>query len=100
MRTLSIKLPAHRVWLVVELEETKAKVLKGTTTKKPFAAAVAPPVQPIRSIKYLNVPATVGVPEIDMLPLLKEPVTPAGRPEKIAPFPPVLVKVKVVIAVP
>ena len=50
MRTLSIKLPAHRVWLVVELEETKAKVLKGLTTKKPLAAAVAPPVQPIRSI--------------------------------------------------
>jgi len=47
----------------------------------------------------LKVPATVGVPEMVMLPSEKVPVTPAGKPENVAPVAPVVLYVMGVIAV-
>jgi len=47
----------------------------------------------------LKVPATVGVPEMVMLPPEKVPVTPAGKPENVAPVAPVVLYVIGVIAV-
>jgi len=41
----------------------------------------------------VKVPATVGVPEMVMLPPEKVPVTPAGKPENIAPVAPVVLYV-------
>jgi len=45
------------------------------------------------------VPATVGVPEMVMLAPEKVPVTPAGKPENVAPVAPVVLYVIGVIAV-
>ena len=47
----------------------------------------------------MKVPATVGVPEMVMLPPEKVPVTPAGKPENVAPVAPVVLYVIGVIAV-
>jgi len=47
----------------------------------------------------LKVPATVGVPEIVMLPPEKVPVTPAGKSANVAPVAPVVLYVISVIAV-
>jgi len=47
----------------------------------------------------LKVPATVGVPEMVMLPPEKVPVTPAGKPENVAPVAPVVLYVIGVIGV-
>jgi hypothetical protein len=47
----------------------------------------------------LKVPATVGVPEMVMLPSEKVPVTPAGKPENVASVAPVVLYVIGVIAV-
>ena len=47
----------------------------------------------------MKVPATVGVPEMVMLPPEKLPVTPAGKPENVAPVAPVVLYVIGVIAV-
>jgi len=47
----------------------------------------------------LKVPATVGLPEMVMLPPEKVPVTPAGKPENVAPVAPVVLYVIGVIAV-
>jgi len=48
----------------------------------------------------LKVPATVGVPEMVMLPLEKKvPLTPVGKPENVAPVAPVVLYVIDVIAV-
>jgi len=47
----------------------------------------------------LKVPVTVGVPEMVMLPPEKVPVTPAGKPENVAPVAPVVLYVIGVIAV-
>jgi len=47
----------------------------------------------------LKVPAAVGVPEMVMLPPEKVPVTPAGKPENVAPVAPVVLYVIGVIAV-
>jgi hypothetical protein len=47
----------------------------------------------------LKVPATVGVPEMVMLPPEKVPVTPVGKPENVAPVAPVVLYVIGVIAV-
>jgi len=47
----------------------------------------------------LKVPATVGVPEMVMFPPEKVPVTPAGKPENVAPVAPVVLYVIGVIAV-
>ena len=44
-------------------------------------------------------PATVGVPEMVMLPPEKVPVTPVGKPENVAPVAPVALYVIGVIAV-
>jgi len=44
-------------------------------------------------------PVTVGVPEMVMLPPEKVPVTPAGKPENVAPVAPVVLYVIGVIAV-
>jgi len=45
------------------------------------------------------VPEAVGVPEMVMLPPEKVPVTPAGKPENVAPVAPVVLYVIGVIAV-
>jgi len=47
----------------------------------------------------VKVPATVGVPEMVMSPPEKVPVTPAGKPENVAPVAPVVLYVIGVIAV-
>jgi len=47
----------------------------------------------------VKVPVTVGVPEMVMLPPEKVPVTPAGRPENVAPVAHVVLYVIGVIAV-
>jgi len=47
----------------------------------------------------LKVPATVGVPEMVMVPPEKVPVTPAGKPENVAPVAPVVLYLIGVIAV-
>jgi hypothetical protein len=47
----------------------------------------------------LKVPASVGVPEMMMSPSEKVPVTPAGKPENVAPVAPVVLYVIGVIAV-
>jgi len=47
----------------------------------------------------LKVPVTVGVPEMVMLPPEKVPVTPAGKPENVAPAAPVVLYVIGVMAV-
>jgi len=47
----------------------------------------------------LKVPVTVGVPEMVMLPPEKVPVTPAGKPENVAPVAPVVLYVIGVMAV-
>jgi len=47
----------------------------------------------------VKVPATVGVPEMVMLPPEKVPVTPAGKPENVAPVALVVLYVISVIAV-
>ena len=47
----------------------------------------------------MKVPATVGVPEMVMFPPEKVPVTPAGKPENVAPVAPVVLYVIGVIAV-
>ena len=47
----------------------------------------------------MKVPVTVGVPEMVMLPPEKVPVTPAGKPENVAPVAPVVLYVIGVIAV-
>jgi len=47
----------------------------------------------------LKVPVTVGVPEMVMLPPEKVPVTPAGKPENVAPVAPVVLYVIGLIAV-
>jgi len=47
----------------------------------------------------LKVPATVGVPEMVMLSPEKVPVTPAGKPENVAPVAPVALYVIGVIGV-
>jgi len=47
----------------------------------------------------LKVPATVGVPEMVMLPPEKVPLTPVGKPENVAPVAPVVLYVIDVIAV-
>jgi len=47
----------------------------------------------------LKVPVTVGAPEMVMLPPEKVPVTPAGKPENVAPVAPVVLYVIGVIAV-
>jgi len=47
----------------------------------------------------VKVPATVGVPEMVMLPPEKVPVTPVGKPENVAPVAPVALYVIGVIAV-
>jgi len=47
----------------------------------------------------LKVPVTVGVPETVMLPPEKVPVTPAGKPENVAPVAPLVLYVIGVIAV-
>ena len=47
----------------------------------------------------MKVPATVGLPEMVMLPPEKVPVTPAGKPENVAPVAPVVLYVIGVIAV-
>jgi len=47
----------------------------------------------------LKVPVTVGVPEMVMLPPEKVPVTPAGRPENVAPVAPVVLYVIGLMAV-
>ena len=44
-------------------------------------------------------PVTVGVPEMVMLPPEKVPVTPAGKPENVAPVAPVVLYVIGLIAV-
>jgi len=46
----------------------------------------------------LKVPVTVGVPEMVMLPPEKVPVTPVGKPENVAPAPPVVLYLIGVIA--
>ena len=47
----------------------------------------------------MKVPVTVGVPEMVMLPPEKVPVTPAGKPENVAPVAPVVLYVIGLIAV-
>ena len=47
----------------------------------------------------MKVPVTVGVPEMVMVPPEKVPVTPAGKPENVAPVAPVALYVIGVIAV-
>ena len=47
----------------------------------------------------MKVPEAVGVPEMVMLPPEKVPVTPAGKPENVAPVAPVVLYVIGVIAV-
>jgi len=47
----------------------------------------------------LKVPATVGVPEMVMLPPEKVPVTPGGKSENVAPVAPVVLYVIGVMAV-
>jgi len=47
----------------------------------------------------VKVPVTVGLPEMVMLPPEKVPVTPAGKPENVAPVAPVVLYVIGVIAV-
>ena len=47
----------------------------------------------------MKVSVTVGVPEMVMLPPEKVPVTPAGKPENVAPVAPVVLYVIGVIAV-
>ena len=47
----------------------------------------------------MKVPVTVGVPEMVMLPPEKVPVTPAGRPENVAPVAPVVLYVIGLMAV-
>jgi len=47
----------------------------------------------------LKVPVAVGVPEMVMLPPEKVPVTPAGKPENVAPVAPVVLYLIGVIAV-
>ncbi len=47
----------------------------------------------------MKVPVTVGVPEMMMLPPEKVPVTPAGKPENVAPVAPVVLYMIGVIAV-
>ena len=48
----------------------------------------------------MKVPATVGVPEMVMLPLEKKvPLTPVGKPENVAPVAPVVLYVIGVIGV-
>jgi len=47
----------------------------------------------------LKVPVAVGLPEIVMLPPEKVPVTPAGKPENVAPVAPVVLYLIGVIAV-
>ena len=47
----------------------------------------------------MKVPATVGVPEMVMLPPEKVPVMPVGKPENVAPVAPVVLYVIGVIAV-
>ena len=47
----------------------------------------------------MKVPATVGVPEMVMLPPEKVPVTPVGKPENVAPVAPVVLYLIGVIAV-
>jgi len=47
----------------------------------------------------LKVPATVGVPEMVMLPPEKAPVTPAGKSANVAPVAPVVLYVIGVMAV-
>jgi len=47
----------------------------------------------------VKVPATVGVPEMVMLPPEKVPVTPGGKSENVAPVAPVVLYVIGVIAV-
>jgi len=47
----------------------------------------------------VKVPATVGVPEMVRLPPEKVPVTPAGKPENVAPVAPVVLYVIGVMAV-
>ena len=47
----------------------------------------------------MKVPVTVGAPEMVMLPPEKVPVTPAGKPENVAPVAPVVLYVIGVIAV-
>ena len=47
----------------------------------------------------MKVPVAVGLPEIVMLPPEKVPVTPAGKPENVAPVAPVVLYLIGVIAV-
>ena len=47
----------------------------------------------------MKVPVAVGVPEMVMLPPEKVPVTPAGKPENVAPVAPVVLYLIGVIAV-
>ena len=67
----------------------KVIVLLGVTVMVPVA--VTAPQPPLRVTVYVNAPETVGVPLMVTVLDAHEPVTPAGRPEIVAPVAPEVV---------
>ena len=97
---LVIALPIHTDCDDVDDPLVNDMVLPEVTTIRPVAVFVPPVHPPVIVTVKLNVPLAVGVPLIVMVLLLHDPVTPDGRPEKVAPVAPVVVYVMLVMALP
>jgi hypothetical protein len=82
----------------VGVDEAAETVLSGVTVIVPVAFNVSQP--PVNGMLYVNVPDTVGVPEIVMVSPDQTAVTPAGKPVAVPiPVAPVVVCVMLVKAV-
>jgi hypothetical protein len=75
----------HRVCALVPAAELKAIVLFGLTIIVPVAVFVPPVQPPVNVTVYVNIPETIGEPEIVIILPDQLPVNPAGKPVKVAP---------------
>ena len=94
---LVIAVLIHTVCASVPAADVSVMVLFGVTVIVPVAVILPQP--PVSVTVYGNEPDTVGVPLIVTTLAAHDPVTPAGRPVKVAPFAPVVPYVILVIAV-
>ena len=76
----------HLVCALLPAAEVRTIVLFGVTVMVPVAVTVPQP--PLSVTVYVNAPETVGVPLMVTVLDDQEPVTPAGRPEIVAPVAP------------
>ena len=87
----------HLVWLLEPAGEVNVIVLAGVTIIEPMEVIVPQP--PVKVTMKLKTPDTVGVPLIVTTLDAQLPVTPVGKPLKVAPVAPVVAYVIFVIAV-